>query len=126
MRHHHPCRHRHYANEAGFYALGEDDEPQHIEITASKLPRETPWYETLIKATVPAAMTIWQQQQMTKLNLARINAGQAPMTAAQYAAVYQPPSARVQVGPDAQAEKLIMWGGAALLAFFAAKAMKII
>lgn len=87
---------------------------------------EKPWYETLIQTTVPVLASAYQQNQMTKLNIARINQGQPPLSAEQYAAVYQPPSAQVQVGPDATMKKVMMFGGLGLLAFFGLRAAKVI
>lgn len=87
---------------------------------------EKPWYETLIQTTVPVLASAYQQNQMTKLNIARINQGQPPLSAEQYAAVYQPPSAQVQLGPDAAMKKVLMFGGLGLLAFFGLRAAKVI
>jgi hypothetical protein len=121
-------------NERRFYAgLGDTQEMNAaagmIEVTPSGVPTrqaETPWYESLFKAAVPALTTAYAQNQMTKLNISRINQGMAPFSAAEYAAVYQPPSAQVQVGPTQQATKMLMFGGLAILALVGLRAAKVI
>lgn len=87
-------------SEAAYFAgLGEGD---------SAAPAATPWYETVVKAVVPAVTTAYMQNQLTKLNVARLNAGQSPLTAEQFSAAYQPTAATVAVGPDRTAKTLIM------------------
>lgn len=71
-------------------------------------PTASPWYETVIKSVVPAVTTAYMQNQLTKLNVARLNAGQSPLTAEQFSAAYQPTAANVAIGPDRTAKTLIM------------------
>lgn len=87
-----------YETEADYFAgLGADGDAAN-----------SPWYETLIKVGVPALTTAYTQQQLTKINVARLNAGQSPITAAEFTATYQPAAANVAVGPDQTAKTLIM------------------
>ena len=105
-------------NEAAFFAgLGDP---------APVSPAEVPWYETLIKTAAPVLMTAYQQNQMTKLNIARINQGMAPLSAEQYSQVYQPAAARVQVGPDANAQRFMLYAGIGLLAFLGLRRAKVL
>lgn len=100
-----------------------------VNVTPSGEPTrqaEKPWYETLIQTAVPALTAAYAQNQMTKLNVSRINQGLPPLSAQEYAAVYQPPSAQVQVGPTQQATKLLMYGGLAVLALVGLRAAKVI
>jgi hypothetical protein len=122
---------RSYESERGYYAdgLGTWDDEGAANTTpsgAATRQADAPWYETLAKTVVPAALSIYQQQQLTKLNLARINTGQPPINAQDYARQYQPPSAQVQFGPDAGAKKLMMYGGLALLGYVGLRAAKVI
>ena len=121
---------RAWNSESMYYAgtLGETDEAA-LMVTpsgASTRQAETPWYETLIKTAVPVLSTAYQQSQMTKLNLARINQGQPPLTAQQYAAAYQPPGARVELGMTSQTQKLLLWGAGGLALLVGLRAAKII
>jgi len=122
-----------YESERGYYAEGLGDDDIRDTAPAMTTPSgaatrqaEAPWYQDVIKAVVPAAMSIYQQNQMTKLNLARINSGYPPMTGAEYAAVYQPPAAQFQVGPTADMKKMMVYAALAGLAFFGLRAAKVI
>jgi len=89
-----------YDSEAGYWAgLGEGE-----------APAATPWYETLIKTAIPALSTVYMQKQLTKINVARLNAGQSPLTAEEFSATYQPNAANVSVGPDRTATRLVIAG----------------
>jgi len=112
------------------YFLGEDSaDPSAIMVTPSGAPTrqaETPWYQTLIQTAVPALTTLYAQREMNKLNVARINRGQAPLTSAQYAAAYQPPSAQVQFGATADAKKLMLYAALGVAALVGLRAAKVI
>lgn len=102
-------------NEAAYFAgLGADE----------AAPASSPWYETLIKTAVPALTTAYMQQQLTKINVARLNAGQAPLTAAEFSETYQPNAANVSVGPDRTARNLIVAGMVGVAIFGAAKLLQ--
>lgn len=121
---------RAWASEQMYYAgtLGETNESA-IMVTpsgATTRQAETPWYETLIKTAVPVVASAYQQSQMTKLNLARINQGQPPLTAQQFAATYQPPAAQVNVGVTSQMQKMLMYAAGAGLLLVGLRAAKII
>lgn len=112
------------------YFLGEDSaDPSAIMVTPSgnaTRQAEAPWYQTLIQTAVPAISTLYAQREMTKLNLARINKGQPPLTAQQYAAVYQPPSAQVQFGATADTKKLMLYAALGVAALVGLRAAKVI
>ena len=128
---------RKYDSEAGYYSgflgepsdtMGEGDATT-VMMTPSGAPTkqaEPAWYETLIKTAVPAIATAYQQRELTKLNIARMNSGQAPLTAAQYAAVYQPPSAQVQIGATSDTKRLLMYAAIGVAALVGLRAAKII
>lgn len=91
------CTPNAYDSEAAYFSgLGD------VEVATA-----SPWYETLIKTGIPALTTAYAQQQLTKLNVARLNAGQSPLTAAEFTA-YQPAAATVSVGPDSTAQKFMV------------------
>lgn len=118
---------RRWESERAFFAgLGESPtDPALLTVTPSgsaTRQAEVPWYESLIKTAVPVLASAYSQNQLTKLNLARINQGQPPFTAEQYAAVYQPPSARVEVGATQGLMKALMIGGAGLALVLGLKA----
>lgn len=130
---HHDDRSYHYPNSrdadsrtwhsdrAFFSGLGESDDVVATTETPSGSPTRQssiPWYQSLLQTAVPVLMSAYERNQMTRMNIARINSGQAPYTAEQYASAYQPPSAQLQVGPTAGATKVLLWigGGVAVLA----------
>lgn len=112
----------------GYFGLGDPDTAA-AAVTPSGVPTkqaDVPWYQTLIQTAVPALTTVYAQNQLTKTNIARINNGLPALTASEYAATYQPPSAQVQVGPDATAKRLMMYAGFGLLAYLGLKAARVI
>lgn len=113
-----------------FSGLGESaDDASLLTVTPSGSTTrqgETPWYESLIKTAVPVLASAYQQNQMTKLNLARINQGQPPLTAEQYSAVYQPVGARVEVGASSGLMRGLMFAGLGIAAIVGLKAAKVI
>lgn len=86
-------------------------------ITAAQGDKSEPWYTSVLRTTLPVLAQTYQQQQLTKLNVSRMNQGLPPLTAQAYAQNYMVPAAQVQVGPSADAQKLMIYGGGALLAF---------
>lgn len=80
----------------------------------------------IANAVLPTALSVYQQQQLTRLNVARINSGQQPLTAAQYSAMYQPPTAQVQFGTTPQGEKLLTFGAIGVAIYLGLKALKIV
>lgn len=120
-----------YDSERAFFSgLGESaDDSTLLTVTPSGSTTrqgETPWYESLIKTAVPVLASAYQQNQMTKLNLARINQGQPPLTAEQYASVYQPVGARVEVGASSALMKALLFAGAGVAVIVGLKAAKVI
>jgi len=77
-------------------------------------------------AVLPVALSVYQQQQMTRLNIARINAGQPPLSRSEYAAVYRAPSAEVQIGATESAQRMMMFLGLGVLGLVGLRAAKII
>lgn len=115
-------------SQDGYFGLSGADTAA-AAVTPSGVPTkqaEVPWYQTLLQTAVPALTTVYAQNQMTKTNIARINQGLPALTSQEYAAAYQPPAAQIQVGPDAGAKKLVMYGGIALLAYFGLRAAKVL
>lgn len=121
---------RTWASERAFFSgMGEADEATPTAVTpsgATTRQAETPWYQTAIQTIVPAAAAVYQQRQLTKLNIARINQGQAPMSADQYAEIYQPPAAQLQVGPTTRATNMLLWVGGGIALLVGLRAAKII
>lgn len=114
-----------WRNEGTYFTtgLGDTADPgASVVVTPGGSASADPWYATVLKTTLPVVATAYQQRQLTALNIARINNGLPPLTADQYAAVYQPPAAQVTVGPNSAAERA-MWffgvGGLGILAFMA-------
>lgn len=109
-----------YTREADYYdELGAD--PATVTVPGGD-PNAVPWWQTTLQTTLPVLATAYQQKLLADTNIARINQGLPPLTADQFAAVYQPPAAQVTVGPTQSAERA-MWffgiGGLALLGFMA-------
>lgn len=100
-------------SEAGYFkGLGEDN-------TSS-----SSWVDAFT-AVLPAVASVYQQREFNKANLALINSGRPPMSGEQYMAT-QAPTAKVQVGPDADAKKWIVYAGIGLLALVGLRAAKVI
>lgn len=121
-------QHRHgYSN-----GLGEDAGESVLMVTTTPSGQPTRQAESstdwgaVVNTALPVLANVYQQQQLTRMNVARINAGQPPITASDWARTYQPPSAQVQVGVTNRAEKMIMFGGLAVLALVGLRAAKII
>lgn len=116
-------------SERSYYAgMGETDVSALVATPSGHATKqaETPWYETLAKSVVPAVAAAYQQKQLTKLNLSRINQGQPPITAQEYAAVYQPPSAQVLVGPDQTLKRVMVGAGLLAAVYFGLRAAKVL
>lgn len=112
-------------DEIDWSELGADtSEADLVNAPATAASSTEPWYTAVLRSTLPVLAQTYQQQQLTKLNIARINQGLPPMSAAAYASQYQVPAAQVQVGPTEQAQKLLMYGGGALLAILAFRSLK--
>lgn len=77
------------------------------------------------KATLPAIAGIVQQREYNKMNLALINSGKPPISPSQYQ-VMQPTTARVAVGPTADAKKWMVYAGIGVLALVGLRAAKVI
>lgn len=105
-----------WSSDAAFFAGPNDPAAASVVITPGGDPSAAkPWYETVIQTAVPALATAYQQRLLTQTNIARINAGLAPLTAEQYAAVYQPPTAQVTVGPNQSATRAMWFFGVGIL-----------
>lgn len=118
----------------GFYdkGLGEDGGESTLMVTTTPSGEPTrqntgtsvDWGQ-IINATVPAVLSVYQQRELTRMNVARINAGQPPLTAQEFS-YYRVPSAEVQIGATAQTQRLLMFAGLGVLGIVALKAAKII
>lgn len=78
------------------------------------------------KSAVPILASVYQQRQLTKMNVARINRNQAPLTAQEYATTYQPPSAQVQFGATQDAKRLMLYAALGVAALVGLRAAKVI
>jgi hypothetical protein len=102
-------------NELNWTSLGDDSES---DITAAQGDKaKEPWYSSVLRTALPVLASTYQQNQLTKLNISRMQQGLPPISASTYASQYMVPAAQVQVGPSEQAAKLLLYGGGALLAF---------
>lgn len=98
-----------WGSESGYFrGLGEDE--------------ASSWVDAF-KEVLPAVASVYQQDQFNKMNIALINAGKPPVSAAQYMAS-QPPT--VTVGPTPEAQKYLMYGAIGLLAIVGLRAAKVI
>lgn len=77
-------------------------------------------------AVVPALLNAYGQQQLTRLNVARINNGMPPITANEYVSTYRPPTAELQIGATQSTQRLVMFMGLGVLALVGLRAAKII
>lgn len=85
-----------------------------------------PWYQSVVESIAPVAASVYQQRQLTKINLARSQQGLPMLRADEYARAYQPPAAQVQFGPTAGAQRLLMWGAIGVGGFLLLRALKIV
>ena len=113
-----------HASRIDWSGLGVDaDEAIIATSTPGQADKAEPWYSSVLRSTLPVLATTYQQQQLTKLNIARIGQGLPPLSAQEYAQSYMVPAAQVQVGPTQEAQRLLIWGGAALLLFLGFRAV---
>lgn len=110
-------------NTEGGYISGLGDDTADMTTPVVDTSHNT-WVDAFTQV-LPAVASVYQQDQFNKANLALINAGKPPMTAAQYA-LMQPTTATVAVGPTADAKKWMVYGGIALLALVGLRAAKVI
>lgn len=87
--------------------------------------QSTSWADAF-KSAIPVLASVYQQKQLTQMNLARINRNQPPLTAQEYATVYQPPSAQVQVGATADAKRMMIYAALGIAALVGLRAAKVI
>lgn len=117
----------------GFHTegLGEDGGESTLMVTTtpSGMPTrqgtEVDW-GAVINTALPTVLNVYQQQQLTRMNVARINAGQPPLSVAEFGANYRVPTAEVQIGATAQTQRLMMFMGLGVLALVGLRAAKII
>lgn len=76
-------------------------------------------------AALPAVAGIVQQREYNKMNLALINRGQPPISPSQYQ-VMQPTTAKVAVGPTADAKKWLVYAAVGVAALVGLRAAKVI
>lgn len=77
------------------------------------------------KVALPAIAGVVQQREYNKMNLALINSGKPPISPQQYQ-VMQPTTAKVAVGPTADAKKWMVYAGIGVLALVGLRAAKVI
>lgn len=81
----------------------------------------TTWADAF-KSALPVLASAYQQRQLTKLNVARINRNQPPLTAEEYA----PMAAQVRVGTTDDTKKLLMYAAVGIAALVGLRAAKVI
>jgi len=115
---------------SNFYGgLGEDAGENTLTLTtpsgvATRQSSGTDW-GAVVAAALPTALSVYQQKELSRLNMARIQAGRAMLTADDYAA-YRVPAAEVQIGASPQARDMLMYAGLGVLGLVALRAAKII
>jgi hypothetical protein len=109
------------------YGLGTSDDgvgdDEIMNITPSG--QSTSWADAF-KSAIPVLASVYQQKQLTQMNLARINRNQPPLTAQEYATVYQPPSAQVQFGATSDAKRMMLYAALGIAALVGLRAAKVI
>lgn len=114
---------RRWDTEVGYFrGLGDDGDTG--DVTAAPSNDSSTWVDAF-KAVLPAVASVYQQDQFNKMNVALINAGKPPMSATQYMAT-QPPTANVTLGPNAAAQRWIIYAGIGVLALVGLRAAKVI
>lgn len=105
-----------WEKEGGYFpGLGEDN----VQSDSST------WVDALTQV-LPVAASIYQQDQFNKMNRDLVTAGKPPISAQTYMTTFATPSASVAVGPNATAQKWLIYGGVALLGLVGLRAAKII
>jgi len=94
---------------------------------ASAPPGGGGFFDTIgrsLSTLLPVAAQAYSVKKLTDLNIERSRSGLQPLSPQQYAAMV--PAAQVTVGPNEQAKKLLMYGGAAVVGLVALRALKVI
>lgn len=116
-------------NDGSMYATGVTDSNSLADddalVSTTPSGMSTNWADAF-KSAIPVLASVYQQRQLTKLNVARTQRNLAPMTAQDYANYYQPPSAQVQVGATADTKRLMLYGAIAVAALVGLRAAKVI
>lgn len=113
------------------HGLGEDAGESTLMVTTTpsgaptRQGSDVDWGQ-VINTALPTVMNVYQQRQLTRMNVARINAGQPPITADEFGASYRVPTAEVQIGATARTQRLFMFMGLGVLALVGLRAAKII
>lgn len=105
--------------------LGDDTVGDDSIMATTPSGASTNWADAF-KSAMPLLASVYQQRQMTNLNIARINRNQPPLTAREYASVYQPPSAQVQIGATQDAKRLMLYAALGIAALVGLRAAKVI
>lgn len=116
-------------DSGAMYFVGQSDRHElgDAEAVMSTTPsgNSTSWADAF-KSAIPTLAAVYQQRQLTKLNLARINRNQPPITAREYAEVYQPPAAQVQVGATSDTKKLMLYAAIGVAALVGLRVARVI
>lgn len=127
-----------WSSEAGYFkGLGEDA-GESVTMTPTGAPSSSQasnaaatssggFFQSFANAAqqlLPVAANVYAQKKFTDLNLARAQAGQPLVSAAQFQQMY--PTATVAVGPNETAKKLLMWGAIGIGGLVALRALKVI
>ncbi len=108
------------------YMTGLADDGMGDANTLVTAPGATQSWADSIKSALPVLASVYQQRQLVKMNLERIRRNQEPLTAAEFASQYQPPSAQVQIGATSDTKQILMIAGLALVALVSLRAAKVI
>lgn len=122
--------HRRYTDNSALAGVGEDAGESTLFVTTTPSGQPTRQSSTdwgaVITAALPAVLNVYGQQQLTRLNVARINNGMPPITANEYVSTYRPPTAELQIGATQSTQRLVMFMGLGVLALVGLRAAKVI
>ena len=113
-------------NSGTMYTVGLHDDGSESDVMVSTPSGSATNWADVFKTAIPAVASLYQQQQLTKLNIARMNSNQRPLTAQEYASVYQPPAAQVRVGATSDTKNLLMYAALGVAALVGLRAFKVI
>lgn len=114
-------------DDGSMYSVGLNDDGVGDDALMTTTPSgaSTSWADAF-KSAVPILASVYQQKQLTKLNVARINKNQAPLTAQEFSSVYQPASAQVQFGATSDMKKVMLYAALGIAALVGLRAAKVI
>jgi len=103
-------------------SIGEGDD---VIMAVTPSGASTSWADAF-KTAAPILASAFQQKQLTKLNIARINSNQPPLSAREFSQFYQAPSAQLQLGVTADAQRFMVYAAIGLAGLVGLRALKVI